>query len=204
MRFRLLHYTSFVPILSCAMVDPWGLKCSWLFYLFFTYLVLERNDWNGYPLSTWVQLQRSSETCMVFSLAIAHWFSPWLSPLAWLTLKLPRTVSAELVYVICCFALYSNDFLQMSFVFGMVVSEYSRAPTNWRGAVHHRILTRCVQVSGLLLAYRSSSHRLVLVVFVCLLKALCFLLPPDNVSNSRWWNGVLPVVFELSIKDHTL
>lgn len=201
MRFRLLHYTSFVPVLSCLIVDPWGLKCCWLFYLFFVYLVLERREWNGYSLGTWLALQRCAETCMVFSLALSR-LSPWLSPLAWLTLKRPER--PPVLYAACCFALYSADPLQMAFVFGMVVSAYSAPPSDWQGAVYHRILTRCVQVTSLVLAYRAWSHRLVLLTFVFLLKVLCFLVRPDDVSRARWWNGVTPAILELDIKDHTL
>ena len=162
--------------------------------------MLERREWNGYPLCTWVELQRRSETCMVLSLALSR-VSPWLSPLPWLTL---RVVRPRLVYVLCCFALYSEDVFQMALVFGMVVSAYSRVPSNWRGAVAHRIVTRCVQVCVLLLAYRTASHRVVLVLFVLVLKALCFCVPGDDMSHSRWWNGALPAVLELNIKDHTL
>lgn len=201
MRFRLLHYTSFVPILSCLIVDPWGLKFCWLCYLFFVYLVLERREWNGYSLGTWVVLQRCAETCMVFSLALSR-VSPWLSPLAWLLVKEPRRT--PFLYALCCFALYRDDPVQVGLLLGMVVAEYSSPPSDWQGAVYHRILTRLVQVLGLTLAYRPGSHRLTLVVFVVMLKALCYLVRPDNVSHARWWNGETPAVLELQIKDHTL
>jgi hypothetical protein len=201
MRFRLLHYTSFVPILSCLIVDPWGLKFCWLFYLFFMYLVLERREWNGYSLGTWLVLQRAAETCMVFSLALSR-ISPWLSPLAWLTLKDPRR--PPFLYALCCFALYASDPLQIAFMLGMVISEYSTPPRDWQGAVYHRILTRCVQVTSLVIAYRTGSHRLTLITFVILLKVLCFLVRPDDVSKARWWNGAIPAILELNIKDHTL
>ena len=201
MRFRLLHYTSFVPILSCLIVDPWGLKFCWLFYLFFVYLVLERKEWNGHSLGTWVVLQRCAETCMVFSLALSQ-ISPWLSPLAWLALKDPRR--PPFLYGLCSFALYASDPIQMAFVIGMVISEYSTPPKDWQGAVYHRILTRCVQVTSLVFAYRLASHRLVLLTFVIMLKCLCFLVRPDDVSKGRWWNGALPAILELNIKDHTL
>jgi hypothetical protein len=202
MRFRLLHYTSFVPILSCLLVDHWGLKFCWLFYLFFTYLVLERKEWNGYSLGTWLSLHRAAETAMVISLAVSHWVSPWLSPLAWLTLK--RSGRPPLLYSVLVFVLYSNDPVQVACILGMVLSEYSKPPSDWQGAVYHRILTTFVQVVSLVFAYRTWTHRLVLLTFMLVLKALVFVVPPDDVSKAGWWNGELPAILQLNIKTHRL
>jgi hypothetical protein len=202
MRFRLLHYTSFVPIVSCLLVDPWGLKLCWLFYLFFTYLVLERREWNGRSVGTWVALHRAAETAMVLSLVVARWVSPWLSPLAWLSLKRPERT--PLLYSVLVFALFDYDLLQMACILGMVLSEYTRPPSDWQGAVYHRVLTTFVQVMSLVFAYRSLSHRLVLLIFLLLLKALVYVVPPDDVSKARWWNGELPAILQLNIKTHRL
>ena len=201
MRFRLLHYTSFVPIVSCLLVDPWGLKLCWLFYMFFTYLVLERKEWNGRSLGTWVALHRAAETAMVFSLALSR-VSPWLSPLAWLSLKRPERT--PLLYSVLVFALYSNDLVQVACILGMVLSEYSKPPKDWQGAVHHRILTTFIQVMSLVFAYRTLSHRLVLLTFAICMKLLVFVVPPDDVSKARWWNGKLPAILQLNIKNHRL
>ena len=49
MYYFLLHLTSLVPILAKVLVAPWGLKVSWLIYLFFTYVLLEHKPFNGHP-----------------------------------------------------------------------------------------------------------------------------------------------------------
>jgi hypothetical protein len=201
MRFSLLHYTTFVPILSCMLVDHWGLKLCWVFYLFFTYLVLERREWNNRSLGTWVALHRAAETCMALSLALSR-LSPWLAPLAWLTLKRPER--PPLLYSVLCFALFDYDVVQIALIMGMVLSEYSQPPKNWHGAVHHRILTTCIQVLSLVFAYRSLPHRLVLLVFMLVLKCVSFAVPPDDCSKARFWNGNLPAMLKLDMKDHRL
>lgn len=169
--------------------------------MFFTYLVLERKEWNGRSLSTWVALHRAAETAMVLSLAVSC-LSPWLSPLAWLSLKKPER--PPLLYSLTCFCLYTNDFVQVACILGMVLSEYSVPPKNWRGAVLHRILTTFVQVLSLVFAYRSWSHRVVLLIFMCVLKLLVFVVPADDMSKSRWWNGEVPAILQLNIKNHRL
>jgi hypothetical protein len=173
-----------------------------MFYLFFTYLVLERREWNGRSVGTWVALHRAAETAMVLSLVIAHWVSPWLSPLAWLSLKRPERT--PLLYSVLVFALFDYDLLQMACILGMVLSEYTQPPSDWQGAVYHRVLTTFVQVMSLVFAYRSLSHRLVLLIFLLLLKMLVYVVPPDDVSKAKWWNRELPAILQLKFKTHRL
>ena len=37
--YFLLHVSTFVPLLAKVLIAPWGLKVSWLLYLFFTHIV---------------------------------------------------------------------------------------------------------------------------------------------------------------------
>ena len=81
MRYFLWHVSTFVPIIAKVLVAPWGLKVAWCMYLFFTYILLEHREFNGHPVSTFANLQRQAEVCMILGLSLSYWVSPVLSAL---------------------------------------------------------------------------------------------------------------------------
>lgn len=200
MRYKLLHYGTFVPVISRVLVDPWGLKVCWLFYLFCTYLLLERRCWNGYELKTWIVLQRSSETCLMLCLSIAANVSPWLAPCGFLALHVRSPW--WLRHALCCFSLVRLDVCQLCCVGALLLSESAPRLSEWHGAVLHRLVTRCVQVTVLVLVYQSWWHQLTLLCFVFALKALSFLVPCADQSMANAWDGSLPVCLVLNIHRH--
>ena len=200
MRFRLLHYTSFVPIVSRIIVDPIGLKMCWSMYLFFTYLLLERHCWNGHPLKTWLNLQRAAESCMVLSLSVAR-VSPWLSPLVWLTMKYPKR--PWLVYGLCCCTLFEHNLFGMWCVGGMIMAEYSPEYKKWSLSALRRVVVSMVQLAAMLTAFQTEYHRMVIVVFMVVLKSVHFM-PKDDTSMESEWDGQTPTTLSLNIKPHTI
>ena len=198
MYYFLLHLTTFVPILAKILVVPWGLKVSWLIYLFFTYVLLEHKTFNGHPIKAFANLQRQAEVCLIGSLFVAHWISPVLAPFTYLALIKAKGVEIDsLSFAFVFFILFRFDLFQIALVAFSIMSALLQdtepilaTPEGWHRACTRRIMFRGVQVFALISAYESTYTRILLVIWVGLLKFAVFLYTPEeNPSNIEHKEG---------------
>ena len=198
MFFFLLHITSFVPILAKILVAPWGLKASWLVYLFFTYVLLEHKTFNGHPIKAFANLQRQAEVCLIGSLFVAHWITPMLAPFTFLALIKAKSIQIDsLSYAFVFFLLFRFDLFQIALVALSIMSALLQdaepilaTPDGWRRACTRRIMFRGVQVFALISAYETTYTRILLLIWFGLLKFAVFLYTPeDRPSNIEHKEG---------------
>lgn len=198
MYYFLLHLTSYVPILAKILVSPWGLKISWMIYLFFTYILLEHKPFNNYPIKAFKNLQRQAECCLMCSLFLAYWISPMLAPLTFLSLIKAKGVQVDsLSYAFVFFLLFRFDLFQIALVALSIMSALLQdtepvlaTPDGWTRACTRRIMFRSVQVFTLISAYESTYSRFLLVVWFFLLKIAVFVYTPeDRPSNIEHKDG---------------
>jgi len=196
--FFLLHLSSFVPILAKILVAPWGLKVSWLIYLFFTYVLLEHKPFNGHPIKAFANLQRQAECCLIGSLFVAHWVSPMLAPFTFLLLIKAKGIEVDsLSYAFVFFLLFRFDLFQIALVALSIMSALLQdtetilaTPEGWHRACTRRVMFRGVQVFTLVSAFEGTYTRVLLVVWFILLKIAVFLYTPeDNPSNIEHKEG---------------
>ena len=192
MYYFLLHLTTFVPILAKILVAPWGLKVSWLIYLFFSYVLLEHKPFNGHPIKAFQNLQRQAECCLIGSLFIAHWISPMLAPFTFLALMKAKGIEVDsLSYAFVFFLLFRFDLFQIALVAFSIMSALLQdteailaTPDGWHRACTRRIMFRSVQIFTLISAYETTYSRILLLIWFGLLKFAVFLYTPeDNPSN---------------------
>ncbi len=212
MRFKLLHFTSFVPMLTRLFLDPYGLKLSWCLYLFCCYVLLEHRCWNGYSVATWYNFQRTAEVAMMLSLTLSAWatrygygFLSVLAPFAFLLIPSKLQIR-DAYYSLACLCLMDYDLFQMLSVGLMIIVGHLPHQREWTKAVTRRVVVRAVQLTTLVCAFQPTSHRIVLVLFTLLLKAVVWYWGvPDDLTNANMWKGTVPVVLDLMhIKPHTL
>ena len=192
MFYFLMHLTTFVPILAKILVAPWGLKVSWLIYLFFTYVLLEHKQFNGHPIKAFKNLQRQAEVCLIGSLFIAHWISPMLAPFTFLALiKAKGIVVDSLSYAFVFFLLFRFDLFQIALVAFSIMSallqdteQILASPDGWHRACTRRIMFRGVQVFTLVTAFETTYTRLLLLIWFGLLKFAVFLYTPEDRANN--------------------
>lgn len=198
MLYFLLHLTSFVPILAKILVSSWGLKISWIIYLFFTYVLLEHKNFNGHPVKAFANLQRQAECCLLGSLFVAHWVSPMLAPFTFLALIKAKGIEVDsLSYAFVFFLLFRFDLFQIALVALSIMSALLQdtepiltTPDGWDRACTRRIMFRSVQVFTLVSAYESAYTRVLLFVWFGLLKFAVFLYTPaENPSNIEHKEG---------------
>ena len=192
MYYFLLHLTTFVPVLAKILVEPWGLKVSWLIYLFFTYVLLEHKPFNGYAVKAFANLQRQAECCLIGSLFVAHWISPSLAPLTFLALIKAKGFEVDsLSYAFVFFLLFYFDLFQIALVALSIMSALLQdtepilaTPEGWHRACTRRIMFRSVQVFTLVTAFEGAYTRVLLVIWFVFLKVAVFLYTPeDRPSN---------------------
>ena len=204
MRYKLLHFTTFVPILSRIIIDPLGLKLAWGFYLFFTYILLEHKRWNNYDISTWYNLQKQGEIAMIVALATTNWLSHWLAPLAFILVTVPINVKM-IHYSVCCLLLLNYDLFQMITVCSMIIVLMIKKQVEWEKAVQCRVAIRYVQITTLLCTYQNIYTRIILLIFSILLKMAASISNADDTSLSALWEPSVPVPLDLKhIKPHSL
>jgi len=198
MQYFLLHLSTFVPILAKILIAPWGLKLSWLIYLFFTYILLEEKEFNGHPIKTFKNLQRQAECCLICSLFVAHWISPIISVLPFLFLVKSRLVQVDsLMYAFVYFLLFRFDLFQITLVALSIMSALLQdtepilaTPEGWGRACQRKIMFRSVQVLSVVTAYETAYIRFLIVVWFVLLKLLVFMYTlPDRPSSIRHKDG---------------
>ena len=192
MYYFLLHLTSFVPILSKILVVPWGLKISWMIYLFFAYILLEHKPFNGHPIRAFANLQRQAECCLIGSLFVAHWISPMLAPFTFLALIKAKRIDVDsLSYAFVFFLLFNFDLFQIALVALSIMSALLQdteailaTPEGWHRACTRRVMFRGVQVFTLVTAYETTYTRVLLLIWFGLLKFAVFLYTPEENPNN--------------------
>ena len=196
MRYFLGHVSTFVPIVAKILIAPWGLKVSWLIYLFFTYVLMEHKMFNGHPVRVFENLQRQAECCMVMGLCVSQWF-PSLSSLPFLLLLKGRYVTVDYIhFAFVFFLLYSYDAVQIFLVTLSVMCALLNqdegvvdTPLKWHRACQRRLMFRGVQVLTLMMAYESGYRRFVLFVVFVVLKGVVWLYTseetPDRVEGKE-------------------
>lgn len=188
MYYFLLHLSSFVPILAKILVSSWGLKISWIIYLFFTYVLLEHKNFNGYPVKAFSNLQRQAECCLIGSLFVAHWVSPVLAPFTFLALIKAKKIEVDsLSYAFVFFLLFRFDLFQIALVALSIMSALLQdtetilaTPDGWHRACTRRVMFRGVQVFTLISAYEGTYARILLLIWFLFLKFAVFLYTPDD------------------------
>ena len=188
MRYFLWHVSTFVPIVAKILIAPWGLKVTWLMYLFFTYILLEHRQFNGYPVATFANLQRQAECCMILGLFLSYWVSPLLSSVPFLLITRAKGVEIdELSFSGMFFLLIRFDLMQIILVMLSVMSilldneDVQDNPTSWNRGCQRRIMFRAVQVMCITCAYEDIYTRIVLVGAFSVLKAAVYAYaPPDH------------------------
>jgi hypothetical protein len=192
MLYFLLHLSTFVPILAKILVSSWGLKISWIIYLFFTYVLLEHKPFNGYPIKAFSNLQRQAECCLIGSLFVAYWVSSVLAPFTFLALIKAKGIDVDsLSYAFVFFLLFRFDLFQIALVAFSIMSALLQdteailaTPDGWHRACTRRIMFRSVQVFALVSAYEGAYTRVLLVIWFVFLKIAVFLYTPeDRPSN---------------------
>ena len=192
MQYFLLHLSTFVPILAKILIAPWGSKLAWLFYLFFTYILFEHKEFNGYPIKAFKNLQRQAECCLIASLFLAHWITPAISVLPFLLLMKARHVNVDsLSYAFVFFLLFRFDLFQITFVALSIMSALLQdteviqaTPEGWHRACFRRIMFRGVQVLTLITAYETTYTRFLIIIWFVLLKlAVFFYTLPERPNN---------------------
>lgn len=188
MRYFLWHVSTFVPIVAKILIAPWGLKAAWLMYLFFTYILLEHRNFNGYPVATFANLQRQSECCMILGLFLSYWVSPLLAAAPYLLITRAKGVHVDaLSFSGMFFFLIRYDLLQLLLVMLSIMSilldteSVEDNPESWNRGCQRRIMFRALQVMCLTCAYEETYTRLILTIAFCLLKGAVYLYaPPDH------------------------
>ncbi len=193
MRYFLWHVSTFVPICAKVLIAPWGLKVSWLLYLFFTYILLEHKPFNGYPVRVFANLQRQAECCMIVSLFLSSWVSPSVSALPFLSIVWAKGIQLDSLNVsLTFFLLYSYDAIQIVLVTLSIMTllldteGVASDPVSWHRACARRILFRGVQVLTLMMAYESLYVRVMICLSYACLKGVIYLYTvsdrPDTVK----------------------
>ena len=203
MFYFLLHLTSFVPILAKILVSSWGLKVSWLFYLFFTYVLLEHKNFNGHPVKAFANLQRQAECCLIGSLFLAHWITPMLAPLTFLALIKAKGIEVDsLSYAFVFFLLFRFDLFQIALVALSIMSALLQdtetilsTPEGWQRACTRRIMFRGVQVFTLVSAFEGTYTRVLLLIWFVLLKLAVLLYTPEERPSNIEHNEGNPIKF---------
>ena len=188
MRYFLWHVSTFVPIVAKILISPWGLKVPWLMYLFFTYILLEHRQFNGYPVAAFANLQRQAECCMILGLFLSYWVSPVLASLPFLLITKAKGIHVDaLSFSGMFFLLIRYDFVQILMVMLSIMSvlldteDVQDNPTSGNRACQRRIMFRAIQVMCLTCAYDDLYTRIVLTGAFALLKGAVFLyVPPEN------------------------
>ena len=185
MRYFLLHVTTFVPIFAKVLTSAWGLKITWLIYLFFTYILLEHKQFNGYSVHIFANLQRQAECCLLMGLVLGHWVSPILSSLPFLLILKGKDLHVDyLSYSSMFFLLIKFDLFQiytvmLSLMCGLLDTEpIQETPQGWHRACHRRILFRGVQVFCLMTVYETFYTRCILTGAFIFLKLLAWVYAP--------------------------
>ena len=187
MRYFLWHVSTFVPIVAKIMIAPWGLKVPWLMYLFFTYILLEHRNFNGYPVGVFANLQRQAECCMILGLFLSYWISPLLAALPFLMITRAKGIQVdELSFSGMFFLLIRFDVVQIVLVILSIMTilldteVVQDNPTSWNRGCQRRIMFRAVQVMCITCAYEELYTRIVLTGAFTLLKVAVYLYaPPD-------------------------
>jgi len=192
MRYILLHFSSFIPLIARAATS--SSKFVFACYFFATYVLLEQKKWNGHPVETWHHFQRRAEIALMLSMAVQYWGGDgWLVyllsllPLALLPWKV--TVDA-ISYSVCCFTLFRYNPVQILAVACMVVAEHSKMPTqlyhktDWHRFAKHRVACRAVQLLALALCYQTTWQQCILVSVAVLTKLAVqtYTLEPDGTG----------------------
>lgn len=188
MRYFLLHVTTFVPICAKILISHWGLKVAWLLYLFFTYILLEHKQFNGYRVHVFANLQRQAECCLLIGLVLGYWVSPLLSSLPFLLIVRGKNVYIDYLSYSCMFFLlirydiFQIYFTMLAMMCGLLdVESIQETPEGWHRACTRRILFRGVQVFCLMTAYESVYTRCILFGAFVFLKVLVWVYAPvDN------------------------
>ena len=194
MRYFLWHVSTFVPIVAKILIAPWGVKVPWLMYLFFTYILLEHRNFNGYPVATFANLQRQAECCMILGLFLAYWVSPVIASLPFLLITKAKGIHIdELSFSGMFFLLIRFDLLQIVMVMLSIMSilldkeQVQDNPDSWNRGCQRRIMFRAVQVLCLTCAYEELYTRCILVGAFGLLKFAVYTYAPadrpDRVVN---------------------
>ena len=188
MRYFLWHVSTFVPIVAKIMIAPWGLKVPWLMYLFFTYILLEHRNFNGYSVGVFANLQRQAECCMIMGLFLSYWVSPLLASIPFLLITKAKGIQVdELSFSGMFFLLIRFDLVQIVLVMLSIMTilldteEVQDNPTSWNRGCQRRIMFRAVQVMCITCAYENIYTRIVLVRAFSMLKVAVYLYaPPDH------------------------
>jgi hypothetical protein len=210
MRYLLLHLTTFLPICAKVIIAPWGLKMSWLLYLFFTYILLEHKKFNGYSVSVFANLQRQAECCMILSLFLASWVSPTVCALPFVCLVWGKGIEVDMIFFSLFFSmLYSFDVFQIGMVtLSIMTILLDTEPTpsdvdGWHRACIRRIMFRGVQVMSLMMVYETMYVRMLILFSSVVLKGVVYLYTlPDAPDSVRTVLGD-PVNF-LQSRSHSL
>ena len=210
MRYFLWHVSTFVPIVAKILISPWGLKVPWLLYLFFTYVLLEHRDFNGYSVATFANLQRQAECCMILGLFLSHWVSPVLAAVPFLLITRAKGIHIdELSFSGMFFILIRFDLLQILLSILSIMSilldteAVQDNPLAWNRGCQRRIMFRAIQVMCITCAYESLYTRSVLIGAFALLKCAVYLYVPPDVPD-RVVNVVGDPVKLLQGKSHRL
>ena len=187
MRYFLWHVSTFVPIVAKIMIAPWGLKVPWLMYLFFTYILLEHRNFNGYSVGVFANLQRQAECCMIMGLFLSYWISPLLASIPFLLITKAKGIQVdELSFSGMFFLLIRFDLVQIVLVMLSIMTilldteVVQDNPVSWNRGCQRRIVFRAVQVMCITCAYEEIYTRIVLVGAFALLKVAVYLYaPPD-------------------------
>lgn len=187
MRYFLLHVTTFVPIFAKILISPWGLKLAWLLYLFFTYILLEHKQFNGYPVHIFANLQRQAECCLLMGLVLGYWVSPVLSSLPFLLILKAKNLYVDYLSYSCMFFLlvkfdiFQIYLVMISMMCGLLDTEPVQETTQgWHRACARRIMFRGVQVLCLMTVYETLYTRCILVGAFIFLKALAWVYAPED------------------------
>lgn len=191
MRYFLWHVSTFVPICAKVLISPWGLKASWLLYLFFTYVLMEHKPFNGYSVSVFANLQRQAECCMICSLFLSSWLSPALSWLPFVCIVWGKGFEIDRLTFACMFfLLYSFDVVQILLVTLSIMSVLLDTepapsdPSGWHRACVRRVMFRGVQVLTLMLVYESMYVRFVICLSYACLKAVVYVYTVPDAPDS--------------------
>lgn len=177
MRYQLLHYSTFAPVLVRIVTDHWMMKLSWVLYLFCIYIFLEQREWNGHGLKTWRNFSRLGEVLMILSSNLPHQFCL----LPWALVARKETVTADIYSFFClAFALRTTTRLQAIFAILIVVAENCRRvkvtdADSYHEAAWQRIALRAVQVFCIVTANKSLWYRLVIAACMASLKGIIYL-----------------------------
>ena len=180
--------STFVPIVAKILIAPWGLKIPWLMYLFFTYILLEHRNFNGYPVATFANLQRQAECCMILGLFLSYWVNPMLASFPFLLITKAKSIHVDdLSFSGMFFLLIRYDLLQIVLIMLSIMSvlldteEVQDNPNSWNRGCQRRIIFRAIQVLCVTCAYDDLYTRVVLIgAFVVLKIAVFIYSPPDH------------------------